>query len=68
MTQKHTEKQLLRILTEDHENTPILLEDFQHWLLHRGYRPEEFPDAASCAVAWNLTRDYIASLKERGAL
>lgn len=65
MIKNTTEKRLLSIVTEDHEYTPTMLEDFQHWLLHRGYRPETYPDASSCAIAFNLSQQFIREQQGR---
>ena len=53
-------------LWQEWEKPPEKLEDFELWLLHRAHRPDEFPDAADCARAWHLTKDYRASLASKG--
>lgn len=34
------------------------LDGFEAWLLHRAYRPEQFPEARDCEAAWHLVREF----------
>jgi hypothetical protein len=58
MNTKTTEKQLFDLMVEDYNRPPITLDEFEHWLLHRAHRPDEFPDSQACGAAWPLVLTY----------
>jgi hypothetical protein len=61
-----TENEAMERMLNEFERPPETLEDFELWLLHRAHRPEEFSNAADCARAWGLTKDYRACLASKG--
>lgn len=61
-----TEKEASELMWKEAIRPPETLKDFELWLLHRAYRPDEFEDAAACEQAWRLTKVYRSSLASKG--
>jgi hypothetical protein len=61
-----TEAKARELLSGEFNRQPETLKDFELWLLHRAHRPDEFSDAELCGQAWQLTKEYRASLASKG--
>jgi hypothetical protein len=57
-----TKTEAFERMFQEFSRPPETLKDFELWLLHRAHRPDEFDDAHDCARAWQLIKEYLASL------